>query len=385
MARKRSINVRVEPSVLNWAIESSGWAADDVMKRLAISSGTFSGWLKGESSPTLNQLENLASTLKRPLAAFLLSSPPAEKPMPKDYRMISGKEGKFDKKSMLAIRRARRLQKIGKELSDNINASTISVLPKAAIDNDPTRWAEKYRRELDFSEERQKKGDSYKIFNLLREIIEERNILVFQISMPIEDARGFTLADDVPAVIVINSKDSIEARIFTLMHEFGHILLQESGVSMPEDALSIKNIDKVEKWCNDFSSAFLLPEGFARNIFNLHRSELIETETLNNISKTYKLSKAMLVYNMMKLKFISQLQYESVFERYKPKKPEKKEKKARGFGASADRKCISEKGQKFVSLVLSNVERGFITHSDALNYLSIKSKNLDKVAGKAKK
>jgi len=53
------------------------------------------------------------------------------------------------------------------------------------------------------------------------------NILVFQFSMPIEDARGFALTDMNPNVIVVNSKDSIEARLFSLMLEFGHILLGE--------------------------------------------------------------------------------------------------------------------------------------------------------------
>ena len=79
------------------------------------------------------------------------------------------------------------------------------------------------------------------LFNLLRDIIEDKNILVFQISMPVEDARGFAIADETPAIIVVNSKDHIEARVFSLMHEFGHILLKESGISLPENTLIIKS------------------------------------------------------------------------------------------------------------------------------------------------
>ena len=50
-----------------------------------------------------------------------------------------------------------------------------------------------------------------------------------------------------------------------------------------------------------------------------------------------------------------------------------------GFRPTADKQCLSEREQKFVSLVVNNVDKGFITHSDALGYLSIKAKNLDKV------
>lgn len=386
MSRKKSINVKIEPPVLNWVLESSGWKDDEIIKKLKINPNTLSRWLKGELNPTLNQLEDLANALKRPLAAFFLSIPPIEKPLPKDYRMIPSREGKFDKKTILAIRRGRRLQKVSKELSENLNASMSSHLQEATLSIDPAQMAQKYRQEFKFSEESQKKfKTAYEVFNFLRDIIEENNVLTFQISMPIEDARGFALVDDTPAIIVVNSKDSIEARIFTLMHEFGHVLLQESGIDLPEKSLSLKNVENVEKWCNEFSSAFLLPEQVAKSLFTINKAVLTETNTLNKLSRYYKVSKAMLLYNMSKLRFISQTDYEAVLERYKPKKMESSGKKSGGFGASADKKCMSEKGQKFVSLVISNVEKGFITHSDALNYLSIKSKNLEKVTGKAKK
>jgi len=91
---------------------------------------------------------------------------------------------------------------------------------------------------------------------------------------------------------------------------------------------------------------------------------------------------------MNKLGYISYELFNEILERYKPQVPEKKgeeDKKAKVFGKKAEQKCISENGQKFVSLVATNVERGLITHSDALSYLSIKLKNLDKVISKAKR
>ncbi len=385
---KKSITVEVNPDILKWAIGSSGWNEEEIAKRLKLSPNNFNGWLKGDIKPTLKQLEDLAKIVKRPLAVFFLSEPPKEKPLPKDYRMLPEKEGKFDKKTILAIRRARRLQKVSKELSENLNASLVKSTMTVKLTKNPKEIAEKYRADFKFDEETQKKiRTSYEVFNFLRDLIEDKNIIVFQIPMPVEDARGFTLVDDSPAVIVVNPKDPIEARIFTLMHEFGHVLLNESGVSMPENALFIKNLENIEKWCNDFSSAFLLPETLAKNEFNFNKGVLTETKTLNKLSRVYKVSKAMLLYNMSKLNFISKSQYDAVLERYKPEilKPKEKAEKKGGFRSTADKQCLSERGQKFVSLVVTNVDKGFITHSDALDYLSIKAKNLDKVMSKAKK
>lgn len=388
MSRKKSFNVEVEPSVLKWIIESSGWSEEEISKKLKVSLTAISNWLRGKSSPTLKQLEGLAMLIKRPLAAFFLSEPQKEPPTPKDYRMLPGKEGEFDKKTILAIRRARRLQKVSKELSENLNANLSRLLPIINPSENPKTIAEKYRADFKFDGGTQRKLKTpYEAFNLLRDIIEDKNVIIFQIPMPIEDARGFTLVDDSPAVIVINSRDLIEARVFTLMHEFGHVLLNKSGVSMPEITLFVKNVETVEKWCNDFSSAFLLPEALAKKEFSLNKEILTETNILNKFSRAYKVSKAMLLYNMSKLGYISKSKYDAVLERYKPKilRPKEKSEKKGGFRLTADKQCVSERGQRFVSLVANNVDKGFITHSDALDYLSIKVKNLDKVMSKAKK
>ena len=85
--------------------------------------------------------------------------------------------------------------------------------------------------------------------------------------MPIEDARGFALADANPKIIVVNSKDQIEARIFTLLHEFAHILLGETSISIPD----LRSNNTIEKWV----------EGWEKIIKDNPQAEII----LHNLSK----------------------------------------------------------------------------------------------------
>ena len=79
-------------------------------------------------------------------------------------------------------------------------------------------------------------------------------------SMPIEDARAFSLLDSELPVIVINTKDSLNARIFSLFHELGHILLNREGIcdpgSYPESPMKTGS---VEIFCNRFAGAVLVP------------------------------------------------------------------------------------------------------------------------------
>ena len=88
----------------------------------------------------------------------------------------------------------------------------------------------------------------------------------------------------------------------------------------------------------------------------------------------------MLVYNMMKLKFITSLDYEGILHRYMKKDYSKD--KSGGVGIPAERRCINELGASFVSLVADNIDKQTITYSDALDYLSIKSKSFEKLMNK---
>ena len=379
MSQTKPIKIQVKPEVIKWAIRNSGWEESELILKLKISESTYQNWLKGNI--TIKQLENLANKLKRPLAIFFLPEAPKDKPKPKDYRMLPDKKDKFDKKTILAIRKARYLQGIIQELSINIEDDLKPKITKYKLTDDAQKIASKYREILNFSEQKQIKElkDSYKVYNYLRGVLEDKNVYSFQISMKIEDARGFTLSDKDPKIIVVNSRDEIEARIFSLMHELGHILLGETAISLSE----LENQDKIEKWCNQFASNFLLPTRVAITIFSEKKESLIETKTLNLLKRKYKVSKAMLIYNMFNLNFINQSTYNSILQR--PKKETKKGKKIAIDTRTQDKKCIDTFGHKLPSLIADNMDKGFITYSDALSYLSIKTKCFEKVMKKTLK
>ncbi|MBL7147425.1 MAG: ImmA/IrrE family metallo-endopeptidase, partial [Nanoarchaeota archaeon] len=359
----------------------------DISNKLKITVNLLNEWLKGTKKPTLRKLENLSQILKRPLATFFLSDPPKEKPLPKDYRMIPEKLGKFDNKTILAIRRARRLQRISKELSENLKVNIESEISPANLSDNPKIIAKKYVELFKIDDDVRKKWKTpYNAFNFFRDILENKNVIVFKMPMLLEDARGLTLLDDSPTVIVVNSKDLPEAQVFTLLHEFGHVILNKPGVSIPDIALFKTSVEKVERWCNEFASEILLPQKFAKEHFDRNKGKLVETNTLNSLSRKLKISKAMLLYNMFKMDYINRTIYKSVLERFNPiKLIPKNSKKKPGGGVSADKRCISERGQMFVSLVSKNIDGGYITRSDALDYLAVKSKNLEKVMSKAEK
>lgn len=379
---RKSFEVQIEPEILKWVIRNSGWTIEEVSKKVKVSNAVIDGWLSGDKKPTLYQIKTLSNYLKRPLAVFFLSKPPEEKSIPHDFRMLPEKSGSFDKKTLLAIRKARRLQSISKELLQNLDISTRTKINQALLSETPENIAAHERTLFGVSVEEQTKwGNAYQAFNTWRKSIEDRNIMVFQLSMPIEDTRGFSLVDEEPFIIIINLSDSIEARIFTLLHEYAHILLDESGVCIPERLVTSAGRDaKFEKWCNEFAAAFLLPKQEVREDFRTGaETDLLESQTLSKLSQKYKVSKSAVLLSMLKLGFINRQTYQDVMDKMKATKKKIKRKR---FGLSSDRRCLQEKGEKFISLVSRNVDNGFITNSDALDYLSIKSKHYNKIRAK---
>ncbi len=382
-----SLKVEIEPPVFQWLRTSAGWSIEDVAGRLRTSVEVVEAIETGRRSATLRQLRELSKAYKRPLASFMLSEPMQEPPLPKDYRMLPDRKNMFDRKTIFAIRKSRSLQEISSELSGNIDYSTAPQVERIAISMKPDEIATRYREQFGIDETVEKKfKTSYEFFNHLRDAFEGLNVLVFQFSMPVEDARGFALTDDTPNVIVINSKDSIEARLFSLMHEFGHTLLGETAIDIPD--ITARSRNEIETWCNDFASAFLMPRSLAIKVFKSSDGNLTDTSFLNSLSRRYKVSKAMLLYNMLKLDFISKREYRSTLERYRPKPRPKetgddKERKKQTGGIPVDKRCLSMVGNKFVSIVANNYDRKHITYTDALNYLSIRSKNFDRVLSRA--
>lgn len=379
--RRRSFKIDVNPKVIAWAIASSGWKIDELGDKLGIESSVVKSWISGSSSPSLKHLESLSTLLKRPLAVFFLSEPPKDPPLPKDYRVSPEKKGEFDKETLLAVRKARRLQRASRELLESQGSRLEPEVNLVSLTSDPGECAAYYRNELGLTDTLQSEwSSSYQAFNSLRGLVESRNIFVFQFHMPMNDARGFVLVDDLPSVIVVNSSDQIEARIFTVIHEFGHVLLRKSGINTPEMGLGKARLDEVEKWCNLFAAEFLLPKDHATKEFSQYEDTLLEDETIGRLSRRLKVSKTMLLVRMKDLGFIDRGELGSALSDLRSRGLPNQDE---GFGETVEKRVLRERGRKFLSLVARNVEQGSLDYANAIDYLSIKLRDVDRVMAQA--
>ena len=390
---RSSPDVVIVPDVFQWLCGTSGFAPSDISRKISVSERIVKSWCDGAQKPVLplSKVEQLSEMFKRPLAAFLLSEPPEEPGLPKDFRRHPDSDTGYSKELLLVIRKARRIQEIHHELTDNLNIPSTVPLKIRSLKEYPEEVArlERERSGIRIS------GDSggitpVKAFEIWRGWLESRNISVLKIKMPVDDARGFSLTDGEPFVIVVNSSDADRARLFTLFHEYAHILLN-MPVVCNQGENDLEEYAGVERWCNHFAGAFLAPQNEIEEN-PVIRQALASGNYLRaagSIRQRFLISKDAGLMRLLTLKKISKAQYlqgrdqlraeYALREAEKKKKEQADEEEEGGFGGiSLDRKCVAEKGAGYVSLVMENVRKGHISNSDALDYLDVKLRHLEK-------
>jgi len=378
---RKTIEVSVEPTVLKWARESIGIDSRRVAKRLNVSIDTVTKWELGEKNPTLRMLKELAHFYKRPLAVFFLPSPPEEPPLPTDFRVLPQQErGMLSEKTRLALRNARRLRSLTIELAKSISREVTIKITKTNLTDNPEIVAMRERERLGVEiEEQFSWRNSYEAFKKWRKRIESLNIMIFQFAMPIQEIRGFSLLEGGPPSIVLNLHDSINARIFTLFHEYAHLLLGIGGICNLEEG----NEDswEVEKFCNHFAGAVLVQKRDLLNhelIKSIRPYSEIPDEFLENIASSFKVSREVILRRMEILGLTTQDFYQRKCKEWKMKAERGRQKKKEFFVHPA-KKCLLEKGVPFVSLVLEAHRQGIITYNDIADYLSIRVKHFNKL------
>ena len=379
----RSPEIKVKPALIRWARTTSGWSVHEISNKLGVTQAEVHDWESGGRHPTLRHLELFAENVKRPLSAFFLPKPPKELPPPADFRVLPHRKGQFEKGTYLAIRRATRLQSIARDLMESLNQSFTPNVGSLTLGRNPEKAARLEREKLGISLRRQLNWRSeWQALSAWQEAVERRNILVFRLSMPLEDVRGFSLTGQNPFAIVVNNSDAVRARIFTLFHEYAHLVLQRPGICIPQSRrLNRSDSNQVELWCNRFAGAFLVPEESISQSVNFQAfdndPELLQ-RFLSDSSRRLKVSRQVVLRRMRNLELLSSKFYWKELGKLESQFKKKKKKSGGGGQNPADQR-FRETGRRLTSLILESRAKGLITYRDVGDFLSLRVRHVERV------
>ncbi len=392
MAAKK---VPITGSVLAWAREEGGYTLETLAEKLTtstktISAETIASWESEEEQPTQGEFTDLWKALKRPSALFFLQEPPANAGMLAELRNTPGANSRpLKPDELLHIRRARRLQDITAWVLQD-NGSQPLDLNHYQLTDDAYEVGEKERSASGISVEEQlewrtkfrESGSKY--FSKWREFLESRGILVFTASMRRKGVRGFGIWDDYAPIVLVNTAYHPTARIFTLFHEFAHLLTRSSKAC--QDFVDFANPKsqslETERWCEKFSATFLIPR---EPLIQLAREEGItlsrptsDPQTARDLAKRFFVSAGAMALRLQELNLASGDLYSDLTAQF-PNMNWNKGGGGGGGGQRAHEIRLREYGQYTIRTLLSAQNRGRLNERDLTDYFRLDIQELEEL------
>ena len=390
MARK-TVRALVKPEILVWARESAGFDLNEV----ASSSGLSKvwEWESGETQPTINQLRALAKKYRRPLAVFYLQERPTDFQVISDFRRLPG-EGmlRMSPKLFLQVRTAQERREVALDLLSEVGEHAPELNIVATLDDDPEEVGARVRAYLRITDAEQRVWRNTRVaFNAWRAAIENVGTLVFQMGdVDTKEASGFALSERTLPVIAVNRRDVFSRRIFSLLHEFAHLLLATSGVSeFYIDVERPPESQRVEVWCNAVAAATLIPYTMFTqdSVIQSHESgvPLWHEEEIRALSKTFSMSKVAIARRLLTLRLTKrgfytkkERQYAEEYVDYLKRKKEQDAEKEFG-GRNMPNEALSLLGRNYIRLILAPYHSDRITLRDVSAYLNLKTRHIPNV------
>lgn len=386
MGRKTAVRALVKPELIRWVREDAGLSIEDVARKTGTKETTVRRWEDGIAKPTIRQLRLLSNAAKRPLAIFYLDEPPRKFSALKDFRRFPG--GFISDPSpelRLAIRLASERRQIALELAEELHETPEGLSISALIAEPVVDVARRIRDFLGITlKEQGNWRGNYDALNAWREAIQKHGILVFQApGVEIEEMRGFSLSESLMPVIVLNVKDAPNGRVFTLIHEFCHLLLREGegGICDLQNSQSQSEKSQIEVFCNAVAGETLVPTAalLQSQIVLQHDSGTNWNEAqLKQLAKDFSVSREVVLRRLLDSQMISSLGYESHIKSIHREYLQKSGIRKGGF-APPPSKALSQLGRKFIRLVLVSCYQEKISTSDVTEYLGVKFKHLGKI------
>jgi len=373
--------VGINPKLLKWARETSGYSIEKVASALKKEPESIRAWEEGTELPTYMQLEKLAYQLyKRPMALFFFPEPPDETQPSKSFRTLPRNEiDELNSDTLIALRKARAMQLALYELTDGYNATTKCIFRdvKFGLSDDIRQKASEVREYLQIPLNDQLAWkDARQALNKWREATENVGIFVFKRALKQKEISGFCLLDEKFPIIYLNNSSTQTRQIFSLFHELAHILLGESGVTKTgvDYVKSLTGPYKtIEIFCNAFAAEFLVPtEDFAR----FQKYDFYNDSEVEELADIYKVSREVILRKALDAQLVDQNHYELKAREWASQANQKS--RASG-GGDYYRTQAAYLGEKFINLAFGQYYQRHITREQLADYLNVKAKNLDHI------
>lgn len=380
----KSVKALITPEVLKWAREEYiRLDLSEASNLIKVSKDKLEKWENGDEQPSIRQLKDIAKKYNLHITVFYLPEQPKGFPMPVDHRVPPRSKGIDEKQSYrlkVNITEAYQRREILNYLYELLDRSPQEVTLKIDSKDTHNTAAQKIRQFLEYNPEELPRSKNHnKTYKFWKKLVEEKGILVCQtisrLPMDLETVRGFCIAQNPFPVIVINSKDSVLGKIFTLFHELVHIGLGHSAIQNTNlEEVNTPNLKEIEVFCNYVAGEVLVPKEELASIINMETLE----EDLPEIRKHFQVSSEVIMRRLLIHDRISNRRYQE-FRKQQQKNYNQKNSK---FGPPPHARLLNVSGELFARTAFSAYYEEQITMSELSSFFSnCDTKHLTKIEG----
>ena len=365
----------INPAIVKWARERSGYTRQEVAKSLKKDIATVSNWESGAAAPTYVQLEKLADKYKRPIAIFFFPEPPQEPNFADRSALRSFEIEQLDPSIRILLRQAYARQLSLMELNMDVNPAETKIFRDLhpQLDDSVTDLAQQTRAYLGISVETQASwSGTREALENWREQIEEKGIFVFKDAFRDDFVDGFCLVHEQFPVIYLNNSSQFVRQLFSLFHELAHLLLGENGITR-----DINPVDReIEVFCNQFAAEFLVPSGD----LELHLNYPVYNDAaIEELASYYKVSRPVILLRLVNRGILTQNSYRRRADRWTEEYESRVEGRAGGESSGGGDYYNTHAvylGYRFMELAFSRYHQEQCSIEELAEHLNVKVKNL---------
>jgi Zn-dependent peptidase ImmA (M78 family)/DNA-binding XRE family transcriptional regulator len=374
--------VRVTAATLIWAREHRGLSVEAAAERIGIPPAELGEMENDRRLPTATVFRAMARAYRLPEATLVRSQPPASPGRLPDHRTFESARATLDFGLSVAISRARTHQTHLAELAEDDPSIITTVPPEYTPKNDPVSLGQRERARIGpVAEQQLDWQDAAEGFRHLRAIIEKEGVFVYIEEWPLDEtrSRGFSLYEHpkLPAIVINQEEDSPEARLFTIVHEYAHILIRQPGISDQNP----KNL--TERWCNQFAASFLMPEEALRLALGHWPNAPLEWEAdgLARFARRLNVSQQAMALRLEQLNLAHEGLYREIVKLQSQRKKTPKKPGKPSFLALK----LNSLGLRYTDTVLSAQGRGALTEVEAARMLDLSPRLFGRMQERARK
>ena len=364
------VNVNISNETLGWIMANINF--DALSSQIA---GRLMSWYSGEKVPTFNQIEEASRATGIPLGYFFLNTPPKEDRTLLEYRTVDSLELEKPSRNLLdTIHDMEQIQEWAKNQMVTDGFSELEFVGSMAEISEVGTFVSQIRQVLDLPRDwftfSKTSADS---FRYLRTKISDAGVIVMMNGivgnnthrpLEINEFRAFAIADEYAPLIFINTNDSTNGKLFSLLHEFAHILIGKNNFF--NDRYSAHGRDnQVETICNAAAAEILVPS----DLFTEKWSEVISENdvktTISTLAKYFKCGITVIARKALDHGYITSQEYTQVAQLAVYLYNEQRKKAKENPGGDYYRTAASRIDQRFFRMLAGSVAEGKTLYSDA--------------------